>query len=167
MILGFGHPGIVVSNLEKAREFYQQMFGFTVAHYESWSDDNERYNQAIGLKRSAANGYVMRGHNCYLELFEYLGPERVGPSPSELGAHELGVRHLCFIVDDVWYEWRRLQQLGGYAMNEPVGDEEFGWVVYCRDPFGNIIELSTYGGCSDPLTDLPGFSHESNYKIEQ
>lgn len=163
MILGFGHPGIVVSDLEAAREFYQKMFGFEVAHFESWTADNVRYNQAIGLSHSAASGYVLRGHNCYLELFQYSSPKSSDSRPKQLQAHDLGVRHLCFIVDNVWDEWRRLQGLGGYAMNDPVGDEEFGWVVYCRDPFGNIIELSTYGGCSDPLTDLPGFSHESNF----
>lgn len=163
MILGFGHPGIVVSDLQVARDFYQKMFGFEVVHHENWRSDNALYNQGVGLQGSAATGLVLRGHNCYLELFEYVSPQRCGPAPGDLGAHELGLRHLCFIVDDVWQEWWRLQELGGYAMQEPVGDEVFGWVVYCRDPFGNIIELSTYGGCSEPLTDLPGLSHEASY----
>ncbi len=33
-----------------------------------------------------------------------------------------------------------LESLGGYRMNDPV-DLGDGFVVYARDPFGNIIEL--------------------------
>jgi catechol 2,3-dioxygenase-like lactoylglutathione lyase family enzyme len=36
MIVGLHHPGIVVPNLEKAREFYAKMLGFQLAMEEAW-----------------------------------------------------------------------------------------------------------------------------------
>ena len=41
MILAFSHPGIVVPDLEAAREFYQVMFGFRLLSDEGWSDSPE------------------------------------------------------------------------------------------------------------------------------
>lgn len=155
MILGFAHPAIVVADLDRARDFYEKMFGFTVVDHEGWSVDNELYNQAVGLDGSAAQGYILAGQNCFLELWQFSEPEATGPGPHKLGANEPGIRHLCFYTDDIWGDFERLQELGGYAMNEPAGNEEFGYAVYCRDPFGNIIELSTQGGTARHLDDLP------------
>jgi len=36
MILGFAHPGLVVTDLEKARTFYETMFGFRHIGDEGW-----------------------------------------------------------------------------------------------------------------------------------
>ena len=157
MILGFAHPGIVVPDLEKARAFYEKMFGFKVIANENWKND-AFYDQGTGLKNSAAKVYVLKGHNCFLELFEYTAPEQMGQPPVTLGANEMGIRHLAFYVDDIWREFYRLKSLGGIHMNEPVGNAEVGYVVYCRDPFGNIIELTTFGGPAKPLTILEGIS---------
>ena len=155
MIVGFAHPAIVVTDLDQARDFYNAMFGFSVVDVEGWDSDNELYNQAVGLKRSAARGYVLAGQNCFLELWEFIAPDATTAPPAELGANETGIRHLCFFTDDIWSDFQRLQDLGGYAMNEPVGNDEIGYAVYCRDPFGNIIELSTEGGTARHLHELP------------
>ena len=156
MILGFAHPGLVVPDLERAREFYETMFGFKVIAEESWEADNEMFNSGVGLRGSAARYYMLAGHNCFLELFEFASPAKAGPPPASLGSHELGIRHLAFYVDDVWKEFARFKTLGGIPMNEPVGNDEFGWSVYCRDPFGNIIELCNPRDSSEELASLPG-----------
>ncbi len=129
MILGFAHPAIVVPDLEKAREFYEKMLGFSVVAEESWEADNEMFNSGVGLLGSGARYYMLKGHNCFLELFEYASPAKTDPSPETLGAHELGIRHLAFYVDDVWQELDHLKALGGIHMNEPVGDDELGWAT--------------------------------------
>lgn len=163
MILGFAHPALVVPDLEKAREFYQAMFGFEVSGTEGWSDD-PAIDQGVGLTNSASTGYMLKGHNCYLELFQYSAPPQQGPNPAELGAHELGIRHIGFYVDDCWKEYERFKRLGGITMGEPVGSDEAGWAVYCRDPFGNIIELAEVMAGEKPPTTLPGFSHLGDYE---
>ncbi len=162
-ILGFAHPAVVVPDLEKAREFYEKMFGFKAIAHEDWERGNEFFDLATGVEGTSARGYILKGHNCYLELFQYLSPWQEGPKPGSLGAHEQGIRHLAFYVDDIFAEYKRLKDLGGTHMNPPVGDKKQGYISYCRDPFGNIIELTTIGGPARPLTELDGVSSNGNY----
>ena len=54
---------------------------------------------------------------------------------------------------------RRLQKLGGLPMGVPAGDAENGYAVYCRDPFGNILELAEIPNPAECPTQLPGISH--------
>jgi glyoxylase I family protein len=150
MILAFAHPCLVVPDLER-------MFGFEVLSEEGWEDDRDA-DAATGLTRSACRGYMMKGHNCFLELFEFQAPDSEARQPRYLDAHELGIRHLAFYVDDCWAEYQRLQDLGGIAMGVPAGDEEHGYAVYCRDPFGNIIELAEIPSQDECPTRLPGVS---------
>ena len=155
MIIGFAHPAIVVPDLDRAIRFYTDMFGFELVETERWESDNAMYNQGVGLERSAATNCVLQGHNCFLELFVYLAPEPTAPAPASLGANEPGLRHLCFYSDDVRADFQRLLDLGGQAINPPAGNDEFGYCVYCRDPFGNLIELTEQGGSARNLLDLP------------
>jgi catechol 2,3-dioxygenase-like lactoylglutathione lyase family enzyme len=152
MILAFAHPGIVVPDLEKAIEFYNKMFGFKVIGNESWSD-SKGYDMAIGLKQSAARGVIMAGHNCHIELFEYISPEQTIAPPETFLAHETGIRHIAFYVDDPQKELDRLIALGGSALGSlPDG----GGAVYARDPFGNIIELCRIPTPEESPMNLPG-----------
>ena len=141
------HPGVVVPDLERAVEFYSAFLGLTVEYDEAWDVGNDTYDQGVGLHKSAARGKQLRGANFFLELWQYDAPEQIGRAPSELGANDLGLRHLAFEVDDVAAQLERLVELGGSKMNDPVqfDDDDLGSVTYCRDPFGNIIELTTAG----------------------
>ena len=49
------------------------MFGFRVIAEEGWKDDPV-IDGAIGSRGSASRGYLLAGHNCHLELFEYTSP---------------------------------------------------------------------------------------------
>mgnify|MGYP001823795949 FL=1 len=153
MILGFAHPAIVVPDLDRAREFYERMFGFRYLSDESWEDDPVA-DQVTGLARSACRGVMLAGHNCYLELFEFVRPEAT-PGPAQ-GPQAPGIRHLCFFVDNCRAELERLLSLGGKPLGEPADVGGGAWVVYCRDPFGNIIELAEPPGPDEDLRQLPG-----------
>ena len=162
MILGFAHPAIVVSDLDRACEFYEKMFGFRPFVDEGWSDSLEA-DKVVGLRGSACTGKTLAGHNCYLELFEFSAPTQTGPSPAELAAHEPGIRHLAFFVDDVQREYERLLSLGGDTLGEPVQIAEGIFAVYCRDPFGNIIELCDIPTAEEDPRNLPGINSLSDY----
>lgn len=155
MILAFAHPALVVPDLEAAARFYCDMFGFEPLGEQSWSDAPE-IDRAIGLSGSRARGQMLKGHNCFLELFEYQAPESLGPAPASLAAHEQGIRHLAFYVDDCRKEYRRFMRLGGKCLGEPAADEKGNYVVYGRDPFGNIIELCEIPGPEEAPTRLRG-----------
>jgi len=152
MILAFAHPGIVVPDLEKAIDFYGKMFGFKVIGNEGW-ENSEAYDQAIGLENSAAKGVIMAGHNCHIEIFQYASPAQTVAPPGTFLAHETGIRHIAFYVDDPQKELDRLVSLGGSALGSlPEG----GGAVYARDPFGNIIELCRIPAPEESPVNLPG-----------
>lgn len=154
---GIHHPGIVVPDFDAAVAFYSELFGMTKVYDESWEVGDVEYDQGVGLTGSAARGVQLRGANTYLELWQYEAPAQHGPAPASLGANELGFRHLAIEVDDVDAAWRRLQALGGTAMNQPVRFDDGGAAVHARDPFGNILELTTTGSFPPSIRDLqPG-----------
>ena len=162
MILAFAHPCLVVPDLEKASRFYQQMFGFEVISNEGWQD-NPDVDRAIGLENSSCRGVMMKGHNCFLELFQFDSPSSQTESEQHLHADSPGIRHLAFYVDDCKAEYQRLLDLGGIALGEPAGDDESGYVVYGRDPFGNIIELAEIPDPRESPLVLPGVSSLGNF----
>jgi len=157
MILAFAHPGLVVPDLERACEFYRKMFGFRIISDEGW-ENNPDVDRAVGLRGSVSRGHLLAGHNCHLEIWEYSSPAQTGPGPGAFTAQETGIRHLAFYVDDCPKEYARLLSLGGTSLGEPVGSEEQGYVVYCRDPFGNIIELCEIPTPKESPAHLPGVS---------
>ncbi len=163
MILAFAHPAIVVSDLEVARIFYEKMFGFRRIGDEGW-DNNPVADKAIGSSGSACRGYMMAGHNCCLELFEFSAPAQSSPSPAALGSHEQGLRHISFYVDDCHKEHARLLELGGLPLGEPVDLGNGVHAVYCRDPFGNIIELCEIASQDEHPLKLPGIDRLDNFE---
>ncbi len=163
MILGFAHPAIVVSDLEKAREFYEKMFGFRVINQEGWQQGSIA-EQATGAKDSACQGYMMAGHNCCLELFEFSAPNQDAPAPESLGPHEPGIRHLSFYVDDCHLEYQRLLALGGSGLGEPTDLGDGIHAVYARDPFGNVIELCQIASADEHPLSLPGINKLDDYQ---
>ncbi len=157
---GIHHPGIVVRDLGAAVAFYSEFLDMTVEYEESWNAGDMLYDQGVGLSGSAARGVQLRGANTFLELWEFSAPRQTGPDPAGLGANELGFRHLAIEVDDVDIAFERLQELGGSAMNDPVRFPDGGAAVYARDPFGNIIELTTAAGFPASIRDLKSMKDE-------
>lgn len=153
MIKGFHHPAVVVPDLEKAKAFYEEALGFVMVMELCWDSPNPVFDQVTGLENSAAQGCLMKCNNAYLELFQYISPG-AGCGESRPGANEPGIRHLAFEVDDAQVEYARIKRAGGITMNEPYVFPEGGSAVYCRDPFGNIIELTTAGQGFPGIDDL-------------
>jgi len=163
VILGFAHPGLVVPDLDEARAFYERMFGFRYFCDEGW-ENNVTVDKAIGVVGSASKGVTLAGHNCYLELFEFHSPDQEGPSPSSLQPHDLGIRHLAFFVDDCRAEYQRLLDLGGDMLGEPTNLGDGIYAAYCRDPFGNIIELAELPSKAEDPRNLPGVDSLGDYE---
>jgi len=134
------HPGIVVPDLDKAVTFYCALTGFEKVRETSWTSDNTIFNEVVGLKNSAARLCLLQGKNGYLELFEYSAPASEA-APGERAAHDYGIRHLCFEVSNVATVLEKVVTLGGSQINEPVTNDSGTTAVYCRDPFGNLLEL--------------------------
>lgn len=146
LVLGFHHPGITVPNLDAGVAFYSRLFGYEVVVQSAWEKDNKHFNQVVGLQGSAARFCMLKGANAYLELFEYSAPVTVSGALAQQ-ANELGIRHLAFLVSDVEEALRRCVELGGSKMNDPSAVPGRAAAVYCRDPFGNLLEfVESLGG---------------------
>lgn len=138
------------------------MFGFRHVGDEGWKN-NAAADEAIGVTGSACKGVTLAGHNCYLELFEFSMPEPGGQAPGKLGPHEPGIRHLAFFVDDCRAEYQRLLDLGGEMLGKPTDLGGGIYAVYCRDPFGNIIELAELPSKEEDPRNLPGIDSLGDY----
>lgn len=165
MILGFSHPAIVVHDLERMIEFYEQAFNFRPLsqEFESW-EDNPAIDAAIGLSGSSVTGAMLSGHNCYLELFKFHAPEPDGAEPESISAAGIGLRHLCFYTDDIPGDYKRLLALGAKTLGRPQCEKHVP-AVYLRDPEGNIIELAEFPSKEENLINLDGISKLQGYKI--
>lgn len=154
-IRGIHHVGLVVDDLAAAIVFYSALLDMVEIERDSWRAPAPMEDQGVGLVGSSAEGVMLRGSSSYLELWQYFAPEQVGDDPADRGANERGLRHIAIEVDDVSAALARVIELGGSAMGEPVVISNDGaGAVYCRDPFGTIIEFMAVGTAMASLNDL-------------
>jgi len=153
-VRGVHHTAVVVPDLDEAITFYTELLDAEIIERDRWRAPNPEVDSAIGLSDSSADGVMLRGSGSYIELWQYLAPQRHGASPLERGAHELGWRHLALEVAEINVAIQQVCELGGSTMGEPLRYPNGGAAVYCRDPFGNIIELMVSGDDLASLDDL-------------
>ncbi len=132
----FNHLGQCVTDLARARRFYEELLGFTFVREieppDSPSDQLLRLKQPIGMTAC----YLQRG-GLILELLHFAG-EGAAPLPyRERVMNEPGLTHVSFSVDDVAETCRRIPEYGG----EVLADTDIGFGVFVRDPDGQLIEL--------------------------
>jgi lactoylglutathione lyase family protein len=147
----FSHVGITVPELEKAVEFYSKAFGLYVimAPTEIRHDDSaigqmcdDVFGPGWGSFRIA---HLSTGDGIGIELFEFPNtkPER---KPFEYW--RLGIFHICVQDQDLEERVKTIVSLGGRQRMSQVryyypGQKPYR-MVYCEDPFGNIIELYSH-----------------------
>ena len=154
MIRGIHHVGLVVDDLDAAVVFYSSLLDMQIIERDTWRAPHSEVDSAVGLRGSSADGVMLRGSGSYLEVWTYHAPEKLGDNPADRGAHERGLRHLAIEVDDVRSALRRVVELGGSAMGDPLPiDDNGAAAVYCRDPFGTILELMSTGSSLASLDD--------------
>ena len=144
----------MVRDLDAAVAFYGALLDMEVVGRDRWRAPDPDIDSAVGLVGSSADGAMMRGSNSYIELWQYHAPTQVGDDPAERGANELGLRHLAIEVEDVHAALDRFVELGGTRMGDPYRYDHGDEAVYCRDPFGTIIEFMSVMDGQDSLDDL-------------
>jgi glyoxylase I family protein len=138
------HPGIVVPDIECAIRFYGSLLHMTVVKSGFIETPSPVFDAITGLESARFKSALLRGENFFIELFEFLSEEKVLPT-IDLPASNLGIRHLAFQVEDMADAIQKLLELGGSNLGEVRKVTNGGTGVYCRDPFGNIIELLVPG----------------------
>lgn len=122
-ITGLDHLVLTVASIERTCAFYQSVLGMEREIFAGGRTALKFGSQKINLHEAGRE-------------FE---PKAVYPTP--------GSCDLCFVVDDVHAAKKRLEEEGIEIIEGLVGRTgAMGAIVsvYCRDPDGNLIELSQY-----------------------
>ena len=136
------HVGLNVADLEKMTAWYAEAFGYRVQLQFELT--------AIDLRIVM----LVDDTGVRFELLRRGGgrPGLRADSPVEAAA-TWGFGHVCFEVDDLDVEFRRLQELGAAPVMAPAPAPQEGWrMAWVHDPEGNLVELITgpAPGCAAP-----------------
>jgi lactoylglutathione lyase len=132
----FNHLGIVVSDLERARRFYQEVLGFRV-WYEDSSVPDAAVGKLLGLTPPlGAELCYLELEGCAIELIHFSAPE-AAVHVRERTMSEAGLSHLSVSVGDIRAAAARAVECGGSI----VESSDLGIALMVRDPDGQLIEL--------------------------
>ncbi len=142
MVKHLHHTGFVVTDRDKAVEFYRDVVGLElIAEYERIGPG---IDAVIGYENThlvIANLDLGGGH--ILELIQYLNPP-----PSERPTTErniIGASHLALQVDDIQAVHEKLIKGGAKSMNPPAELAPGRVACYIQDPDGNWLEILQLG----------------------
>ena len=122
-ILGLDHLVLTVASIDRTCEFYERVFGMRRETFAGGRSALKFGTQKINLH----------------EAGKELDPHALHATP--------GSGDLCFIVDDLAAAQARLDAEGVVVIEGPAartGAIGAMMSIYCRDPDGNLIELSQY-----------------------
>ena len=137
-INGIHHVGMSVPDLDRARDFYVDLLGFEEVNRVEWGGSDE-VDAIMRLRGSSGRLMVLRTANAFIEMFEFATPAPDRPE-GERAVNQYGFTHLCLDVSDTEGAYARLLAAGIDFHCRPIGTAGVK-AVYCRDPFGNVLEL--------------------------
>ena len=125
MVQSLIHVGIGSMDFDKMLAFYRDVIGLTVTH----TKDHPNFPGGKVAFLSAAEGEV-------IELIQYPNPRP--PLETRQLKGNAGLNHFGFKVDDMDYEYKRLEELG-VKFEDPLPPKEPGKNRVCHflDPEGN------------------------------
>jgi lactoylglutathione lyase len=131
----YNHTGQVVTDLERSKQFYCEVFGFKF-WYEIKPPDGptaklSSLTPPLGVTASylTLDGFV-------LELMHYSAPGATATFRART-MNEPGLTHLSISVDDVMATATRAAEYGGQIIEE----SDVGAAIFIRDPDGQLLEL--------------------------
>jgi lactoylglutathione lyase len=129
------HVGLCVTDIARARRFYQELLGFTYRSELAVPDAPASQLLRVPAPVGMTAVYLERD-GFFLELLHF---DRPGNAPRrDRSFTEPGLTHLSFSVDDVAAACARVSELGG----EVLSDTDLGGAaVMIRDPDGQLLEL--------------------------
>jgi len=134
------HVGITVADLESATAFFAdlglQVEGRTFV-------EGEFIDTVIGIPDSRSEIVMLRppGGGAGVELARFVRPGHEPGSPTAM-ANELGLRSICFEVDDLQVAVDGLA-VNGYGLVGGIGQYENTWrMAHVRGPEGIVVALT-------------------------
>ncbi len=131
----YNHTGQVVTDLERSKRFYQEVFGFKF-WYEITPPDKATAKLSCLTPPLGTTASYLILDGLVLELIHYSAPGATAPNRSRT-MNEPGLTHLSISVDDVRATAERVGRYGGQIVEE----SEVGAAIFVRDPDGQLLEL--------------------------
>ena len=136
----FDHVGITVADLDAVTAFF---VGLGLEVEGRMFMEGEFVDTVIGIpnSRSEVVTLLLPGGGTKLELSSFIRPDHEPGSPDAMST-ELGLRNVCFEVDDLGAVVGRLAA-NGYGLVGGIGQYEDIWrMAYVRGPEGIIVALA-------------------------
>ena len=131
----YNHTGQVVTDLERSKRFYQQVFGFRI-WYEITPPDVPTAQLTGLIPPLAVTASYLTLDGFVLELMHYGAEGATAPYRART-MNEPGLTHLSIAVDDVHGVAALAVEHGGQLIEE----SDIGAALFVRDPDGQLIEL--------------------------
>ncbi|RZT21630.1 VOC family protein [Fictibacillus sp. BK138] len=134
------HVSINVNDLAKAKEFFLDL-GLEVK--AEWELEGSQLDRIVGLQnvKTACVGLGMPEGLAWIELVKYYTPlDEI--DIQQPFANTLGIRHICFAVEDIEAIIAKLKKKGTKIFSEIQQYEESYKLCYVRGPEGIILELA-------------------------
>ncbi|WP_160725619.1 VOC family protein [Bacillus sp. USDA818B3_A] len=134
------HVSINVNDLSESKAFFLDL-GLEVQ--AEWELDGELLDRIVGLNdvKTACVGMGMPDGQAWIELVKYYSPSGEIEIQQPF-ANTLGIRHICFAVDDIEAIVEKLKKNGTEIFSEIQQYEESYKLCYVRGPEGIILELA-------------------------
>ena len=135
----FDHVGITVADLDAATKFFVDL-GLAVEGRTFV--EGEFLDTVCGIPDSRTEVVMLKSPDGgRLELARFVRPDHLPGSPNAM-SNELGLRNVCFEVNDLLVLLDRLA-VQGYGLVGGVGEYEDYWrMAYVRGPEGIIVSLT-------------------------
>jgi catechol 2,3-dioxygenase-like lactoylglutathione lyase family enzyme len=141
MIRGIHHVSLATTDIDRFLKFYGDLMGAKVRGvFPLKPGANKPLETVVGMDDIEGDAAGLSVANMKIEVFCYRSPK---PRPGERRpACDVGIRHICFDVKDIFGEYERLKAAGVDFISPPQPLEGVGCIsCYLYDPDGNIVEL--------------------------
>ena len=131
----FNHVGQCVTDLERSKRFYCELFGFVVEREISPPDDGSAQLLSLPAPLGMTAVYLVRD-GLVLELLHFAAAGRTQPFRAR-AMNEPGLTHISLSVEDIDATCALVPDFGGEVMES----SNIGAAVFVRDPDGQLLEL--------------------------
>ncbi len=146
----YNHIGQVVTDLGRARRFYEEVLGFRFWYEMTLPDEPSARLLGLEPPLGARTAYLVLD-GFVLELIQFSARQVSSPErPRTMG--DLGLTHLSVSVEDIEATARRVVEYGGRIVEE----SNVGVALFVRDPDGQLLELLSSGYPSSRPPRPPG-----------
>ena len=137
------HHSFTVSDMDRSIRFYRDLLGLELIQ-DAVRANLESYDRIVGYKNVDLRIAMLREQegDFILELIQYRNPPG---KVREMQNYYVGASHVCFLVDNLEAEYKRLSAAGVRFTSPPVDivreGKLLGCTLYLIDPDGITVEL--------------------------